>query len=185
MSQGLHCISTAQLCDLYNITPRTAHRWLAGRDPAPRHRCGAEHFYTLADLLPRVPDPKPILRYARQRRLVASSDADLGPNVQERAKRLWASLTDAERDRAAAIQSNFRETVAKLFWEKVLHLDASYLSEALLIHPSIIQSIFGDKDLPESWDDFCIAFTLKNTPTKGIWRLAKSTAFQEGYKHAA
>lgn len=157
---------------------------MRGAGHAPRYREGTEHFYALADLVPRVADPFPLLHHSRQAGVDIPADIDLGSAPQARSKRLWASLSDAQRERAAEIQNSFREAVARAFWEKVVHLDAIFLTDVLLIHPAVIHAIFGD-DLPADWEDFCIAFTLKNTSIKGIWHLAKTHTYQEGHRNVA
>ncbi|KIC45351.1 hypothetical protein RA28_12935 [Ruegeria sp. ANG-S4] len=126
----------------------------------------------------------PLLFYQRQTHLTTPPDVDLGLEVAGRARQLWEALDDAQRNRAAKIQVSFRETIARAFWEKLQYLDGQQLANALLLHPAIIQAVFGD-DLPENWEDFCISFTIKNTPTKAIWRLAMTHTYQEGKRNVA
>ena len=136
MDLGLHSISTQDICKLYDVTSRTVHRWItAGDDPAPRLRSDRDHYFALADLLPRVPrDPAPLLRLDGQRRPHTPPDVDLGHEMAIRARLLWKALSDAQRQRLGQIQSGFRETIARALWEKVIFLEPAYLTQALSLH---------------------------------------------------
>lgn len=182
MDQGLHTVSVRDICAVYDVTTRTVNRWLnESGEPTPRFRGGEEAYFAIADLMPRIPrDPAPLLSLDHQRRQVASPEIGLGCEIAKRAKRLWMALTPEQRQKMSEVQAAYREAVARAFWEKVLFLDADHLMQAFSLHPAILQAVVGNADLPEDWEDFCIAFTLANTSPKSLWRLTKSSTYNEG-----
>ena len=174
------CIYTISVCDIaktYDISTRSVHRWLDGNDVhVPRYHQHDGMRFAIADLVPAIPrDPDLIITLDHQRCPKTRADIDLGSDVTERAARLWRVLSPIQQEKLAAIRGTFREERVRAFWSDVVHLDATYLADALSLHPTVIRAIFGDDTEPPEIDrQFCVEFTLKNTPTKSLWQIAQA-----------